>query len=83
MKRVSLTKIGSHLVTTSEKLEQLSKLIPDIIIEYPNNIAAISAATDASIRLVRAATQMKIAGNELMGIRPEPTKGRSFLKGGL
>lgn len=90
MKRIPATQIGSYFLVASEKMEQLAVLLlPESILSADatnessgNTAASITAASDASNRMMIASQQMKISGNLLIGIQPEVPKGRSFLKGG-
>lgn len=74
MKREKLVDIGQHLVDAAGDLELLGLGIQKIDGE-------LEETKVSGQRMLYASVKMKEAGNNLMGIMPEPKKGKSWLKG--
>lgn len=75
MKKESVSDIGKKLVICGDALEQLAMQIGRL------NTSALQEGQDSKGRMLYAAEMMKLAGNNLMGVLPEPKKGKGWLKG--
>ena len=75
MQRSALSEIGGNLITCGDTLELLSGVIRDMA---PH----VKEAEISSQRMAFGAECMKVAGNNLVGTKPEKPKGKAWLKGG-
>jgi hypothetical protein len=76
MQNQPLTSTGAKLAEGGESLKLLSALVSNSNLALENPNASMSGQ-----RMNFAADQMILAGNELCGVKPEPPKGKSWLKG--
>ena len=76
MKKESVHDIGMKLVICADGLEQLAMQIGKL-----NKSSILQEGQDSKGRMMYAAEMMKLAGNNLMGLKPEPKKGKGWLKG--
>ena len=70
MQRDGIDKVGANLSQAGQDLEDLSGLLSTL-------------EGTCGQRMTYASEQMTLAGNNLQGIAPTPSSGKSWLKGGL
>jgi hypothetical protein len=73
MQKQSTAIVGAKLVEGGESLNILSPLLANLDLQKGN-------ASMCGQRMSVAAAQMVLAGQELQGVTPEKTKGKSWLK---